>query len=207
MTCDKKMPKSVKARLPIYLHYLKSLEADGVPTISSAAIAAAQGLGEVQVRKDLAMVSGSGKPKIGYFVGELASHIENALGSNCVTGVIIVGAGKLGKALLCYDGFEEFGLDIMAAFDSDDGKTGVTHGKPVYPLSEIKNFCKTHAVKIGVIAVPEKAAEETLALLIDCGVKAIWNFAPVRLKAENGVKIKNENMAAALAVLSADVNL
>ena len=201
MTCDKKMPKSVKARLPIYLHYLKSLEADGVPTISSAAIAAAQGLGEVQVRKDLAMVSGSGKPKIGYFVGELASHIENALG------VIIVGAGKLGKALLCYDGFEEFGLDIMAAFDQDESKTGVTHDKPVYPISEIKDFCKTHAVKIGVIAVPEKAAEETLALLIDCGVKAIWNFAPVRLKAENGVKIKNENMAAALAVLSADVNL
>lgn len=207
MTCDKKIPKSVKARLPIYLHYLKSLEADGVPTISSAAIAAAQGLGEVQVRKDLAMVSGAGKPKIGYFVNELASHIENALGSNCVTGVIIVGAGKLGKALLCYDGFEEFGLDIMAAFDQDESKTGVTHEKPVYALSEIKDFCKTHAVKIGVIAVPEKAAEETLALLIDCGVKAIWNFAPVRLKAENGVKIKNENMAAALAVLSADVNL
>ena len=206
MACDKKIPKSVKARLPIYLHYLKSLEADETATISSAAIAAAQGLGEVQVRKDLAMVSGAGKPKIGYFVNELASHIENALGSNCVTGVIIVGAGKLGKALLCYDGFEEFGLNVMAAFDKDESKAGVVHEKTVYPVSRAKDFCKTHAVKIGVIAVPEKSAEETLALLIDCGVKAVWNFAPVRLKAQ-GVKIKNENMAAALAVLSADVNV
>ena len=97
--CEKKIPKSVKARLPIYLHYLKTMP-EGRETISSAAIADALGLGEVQVRKDLALVSGAGKPKIGYFVDELSKHLEDVLGSNSVTIVIIIGAGKLGKALL-----------------------------------------------------------------------------------------------------------
>lgn len=203
--CEKKIPKSVKARLPIYLHYLKTMP-EGRETISSAAIADALGLGEVQVRKDLALVSGAGKPKIGYFVDELSKHLEDVLGSNSVTNVIIIGAGKLGKALLCYDGFDEFGLDVLAAFDIDESKAGVVHGdKRVYTLSDVKEFCKTHDVRIGVITVPEKAAEDALNLLTECGVSAIWNFAPVRLKAPDGIKIKNENMAASLAVLSADI--
>ncbi len=204
--CEKKIPKSVKARLPIYLHYLKAILQEGKTTISSAAIAEALGLGEVQVRKDLALVSGAGKPKIGYYVDELTEHVENALGSGSVTNAVIVGAGKLGKALLCYDGFAEFGLELLAAFDKDDSKVGKVNDKKfVYPLTEIKEFCKTHDVKIGVITVPEKAAEEVADILVDCGVEAIWNFAPVRLKVQNGIKIKNENMAASLAVLSADI--
>lgn len=204
---EKRIPKSIKARLPIYLHYLKSLPGGEKSTISSAAIAKALGLGDVQVRKDLALVSGAGRPKIGYSISELSGHLEEALGSNSVTNAIIIGAGKLGKALLCYDGFDEFGLDILAAFDSDESKVGVIHeDKRVYPVSEAKNFCAANDIKIGVITVPERAAEQALALLIECGVSAVWNFAPVRLKTPSGIKIKNENMAASLAVLSADID-
>lgn len=204
--CEKKITGSVKARLPIYLHYLKAVMQEGKETISSAAIAEALGLGEVQVRKDLALVSGAGKPKVGYYVCELTEHVVAALGSGSVTNAVIVGAGKLGKALLCYDGFSEFGLELLAAFDKDEGKVGkVNDKKSVYPLSELKEFCKKNDVRIGVITVPEKAAEEVAVLLTECGVDAIWNFAPVRLKSTGNVKVKNENMAASLAVLSADI--
>lgn len=202
-----KITESVKARLPVYLHYLKSLPSDGKGTISSAAIAEGLGLGEVQVRKDLALVSGAGKPKIGYYTGELTEHLEEALGiKKETTNAVIVGAGKLGKALLLYDGFAEFGLCLAAAFDKDEGKTGAVSGtKTVYPMSEIKNFCKAHNVKIGVIAVPESGAENAFETLSECGVSAVWNFSPIRLKSTDKIRVKNENLAASLAVLASDL--
>lgn len=197
---------SVKARLPIYLHYLKSV-ADERRTISSAAVAEGLGLGEVQVRKDLALVSGAGKPKIGYQTAELIEHIEAALGvSDDITEVVVVGAGKLGKALLLYDGFAEFGLRLSAAFDKDENKVGaLTETKNIYPISEIEKYCKDHSVKIGVIAVPEREAQNAYETLLSCGVSAVWNFAPVRLISNGKVKVRNENLAAALAVLAADI--
>lgn len=197
---------SVKARLPIYLHYLKSV-ADERKTISSAAVAEGLGLGEVQVRKDLALVSGAGKPKIGYQTAELIEHIEAALGvSDDITEVVVVGAGKLGKALLLYDGFAEFGLSLSAAFDKDEKKVGaLTETKNIYPISEIEKYCKDHSVKIGVIAVPEREAQNAYETLLSCGVSAVWNFAPVRLISDGKVKVRNENLAAALAVLAADI--
>ena len=201
------IPVSAMKRLPIYLHYLKSLGKDDKATISSAAIAEALGLGEVQVRKDLALVSGAGKPKIGYYLTELSEHIETALGvKNETTNVVVVGAGKLGKALFLYDGFAEFGLNILAAFDKDEKKAEkIGDNKSVYPISEIEKFCKANDVRIGVIAVPEKEAEIAFDTLLKCGVSAVWNVAPVRLKSTESVKVKNENLAAALAVLAASI--
>ena len=177
--CDKKVPKPVVARLPLYLHYLKTLETGTQTNISSGNIALALGLGEVQVRKDLGLISGAGKPKIGYKVSELIKHIENALGTSEETKAVIIGAGKLGLALLGYDGFKD--------------------------IAELKNYCIMHDVKIGIITVPEKEAVKVYEELKTCGVSAIWNFAPVRLASENGIKVRNENMAAALAVLAADL--
>lgn len=198
---------SVKARLPIYLHYLKSVAQDERKTISSAAVAEGLGLGEVQVRKDLALVSGAGKPKIGYRTTELIEHIEAALGvSDRITEVVVVGAGKLGKALLLYDGFAEFGLRLSAAFDKDEAKLGsIGEAKNIYPISEIGKYCTEHNVRIGAIAVPESEAQNAYETLLSCGVSAVWNFAPVRLISERGVKVRNENLAAALAVLAADI--
>ena len=191
----KRLTESIKARLPVYLHYLKSLPSDDKTTISSASIAEGLGLGEVQVRKDLARVSGAGKPKIGYYLGELTEHIEDALGIKPeTTNAVIVGAGKLGKALLLYDGF------------SDESKAGeLGNRKAVYPIGEIENFCRENNVKIGVITVPEASAGDAYETLIGCGVTAVWNFSPVRIRGTDKVKVKNENLAASLAVLAADL--
>ena len=203
MYCDS-ISNTVIARLPIYLHYLNSLGDDGKNTISSAAIAQALDMGEVQVRKDLALVSGAGKPKIGYVVSELTKHIETALGMGKERKAIIVGAGKLGRALLGYEGFNEYGLNIIAAFDKKSTEREITaNNKFVYPISELKGFCTDNDIGIGIITVPEAEAQKVCDELTECGISAIWNFSPVKLKISGDVKLKNENMAASLAALVA----
>lgn len=204
MYCES-ISNTVIARLPIYLHYLNSLKEDGKNTISSAAIAQALDMGEVQVRKDLALVSGVGKPKIGYIVSELTAHIETALGMEKEKKAIIVGAGKLGRALLGYDGFNEYGLNIVAAFDKKLTEREITANKKcVYPMSELKGFCVDNGISIGIITVSEEEAQKVCNELTErCGISAIWNFAPIKLKITGDVKLKNENMAASLATLAA----
>lgn len=202
--CAKNIPQAVLKRLPAYLHYLRSISASEKKTISSSAIAKALKLGEVQVRKDLAIVSGAGKPKIGYYIAELISHIEEALGSGKTTKAVIVGAGKLGKALFFYDGFPEYGTVICAAFDNDVAKCGkVAPGKEILSMDRLKDYCASEEIKIGIITVPESEAQKVCDALVNAGVAAIWNFAPTSLEAPESVKIKNENMASSLAVLSA----
>lgn len=200
---DKKIPKAVLMRLPIYLHYLKTLPRSEKKTISSSAIAGALKLGEVQVRKDLALVSGAGKPKIGYFVDELIGHLEHVLGSRNITKAVIVGAGKLGKALMFFDGFPEYGIMIDTAFDCDGSKCGpLERGKQILPMEKLKDYCRSENIKIGIITVPEKEAQKVCDSLVDAGVSAIWNFASASLETPDGVKVKNENIASSLAVLS-----
>lgn len=201
------IPKPVAERLPLYLHYLQSPGGEEERTISSAAIARALRLGEVQVRKDLALVSGAGKPKVGYIRSELIQHISKALGICGTKKAVLVGAGRLGQALLYYGGFGEYGLSISAAFDTDPGKVTVhAAGKPVLPMAALPNYCQCHGIRIGIIAVPEAGAAQVYQALLDCGIKAVWNFAPCRLEPVEGVTVRNENMAAALAVLCAGLD-
>ncbi len=205
---NRKISESIMARLPVYLHFLKSLGVEPGDTISSAAIAKSLKLGEVQVRKDLAAISGAGKPKIGYYATELIAHLEAALGCKKSTNAVIVGAGKLGKALFCYEGFSEFGVHILAAFDLKPETSGkdLPEGKIVLPVDSLKSFCAENAVKIGIITVPESQAQIVCDELIAAKVSAIWNFAPTRVEVSPEIKLKNENMAAAVAVLSAGLD-
>ena len=192
-------------RLPIYLDYLKSQGKD-TARISATTIALALGFGEVQVRKDLASVSSSGKPKIGYHIRELIKQIEEVLGYNNVNNAIIIGAGKLGCAPLGYEGFSHSGLNILAAFDADPSKTGKTEsGKPIYSMAELSDFCKKTKVHIGIITVPAMHAQSACDALIEAGILAVWNFAPAHLDIPEHIIIKNENMASSLAVLSSNL--
>ncbi len=192
-------------RLPIYLDYLKSQGAN-TAHISATTIAMALGFGEVQVRKDLASVSSSGKPKIGYSVPELIKQIEEALGYNNVNNAIIIGAGKLGCALLGYEGFFHSGLNILAAFDVDSSKAGkIESGKPIYSMEVLLEFCKKTKVHIGIITVPALHAQSACDALIEAGILAVWNFAPAHLDIPEHIIVKNENMASSLAVLSSNL--
>lgn len=189
-------------RLPVYLHYLYAVK-DARNNISSSAIALEFGLNDVQVRKDLAMVSGSGRPKTGYNVAELIEQIENCLGRNARTSAILVGAGNLGKALLSYSGFADYGININAAFDVKDSYIGTEiGGKRIFSPDELENFCKESKIELGIICVPTDSAQDVCDRLVKCGIKAIWNFAPTILKAPESVLVENENLASSLAILS-----
>lgn len=189
-------------RLPLYLNYLKMLPGE-TDNISATAVAQALGLGEVQVRKDLAAVSDRGRPKVGYEKLGLIRDIEEFLGYDNADSAVIVGAGNLGRALLSYGGFADYGLDVVAAFDADYTRQGTAeNGKHIFPLSRLEELCARMQVKIGVITVPAAAAQSVCDTMIAAGVLAIWNFAPVHLKVPEGVLVHNENMAVSLAVLS-----
>ena len=198
------IPKATLGRLPQYLEYLRSLPEIRC-TISATAIAKALSLGDVQVRKDLAAVSGAGKPKIGYETGKLIADIESYLGYERLTNAVLVGAGKLGRALLDYDGFENFGVKIIAGFDCNE--TVLTNGaKAILPIREIGAYCKEHNVKLGIITVGQGSAQEVCDKLVESGIEAIWNFAPVTLKVPNGVLLKQENLALSLAYLNNQIS-
>ncbi len=199
---EKKVSKSVLKRLPGYLAYLKSLPEDSPAHISATSLANALGMGEVQVRKDLAIVSDGGRPKIGYLREGLIADIEQFLGYDNTTDAVLIGAGKLGLALMGYSGFEEYGLNIQAAFDAHPAMEKTEDGQPIYPMTKLEHFCKVHKVLMGIITVPAAHAQEVADRLIACGVKAIWNFAPVHLDVPPHILVQNENMATSLAVLS-----
>lgn len=198
----KEISKSVLKRLPGYLSYLKSLPEGSAIYISATALANALGMGEVQVRKDLAQVSDGGRPKIGYLREKLIEDISQFLGYDNTTDAILVGAGKLGQALLGYSGFAAYGLNVLAAFDAAPTAEQTDEGKPIYPMSELENFCKQHNVLMGIITVPAPFAQQVCNLLIENGIKAVWNFAPVHLDVPANILVQNENMATSLAVLS-----
>lgn len=199
----KEISKSTVKRLPIYLSYLKNLPEDSPAHISATAMAVALSMGEVQVRKDLALISDGGRPKIGYLRERLIRDLEDFLGYSNTNDAILVGAGKLGRALLGYGGFAEYGLNIVAAFDSDDVLIGTSKsGKPIMHMSRLDEFCCKHKVLIGVITVPSEFAQEVCDRMIANGIKAIWNFAPIHLDVPEDILVQTENMAASLALLS-----
>ena len=197
-----KISKSVLKRLPGYLAYLKNMPENAPTHISATALANAIGMGEVQVRKDLAMVSDGGRPKIGYQRESLIDDIEQFLGYDNTTDAVLIGAGKLGQALMGYKGFDEYGLNILAAFDANPKMERTEEGKPIYPISKLTQYCRSHKVLMGIITVPAESAQEVADQLIAGGIKAIWNFAPAHLDVPSNILVQYENMATSLAVLS-----
>ena len=194
--------KATLGRLPNYLEYLRNLPPDKVPYISATAIAKHLGLGEVQVRKDLAAVSGAGKPKLGYVTAELVEKLENCLGCNRLTSAVLVGAGRLGRALLQYDEFEKYGVKISAAFDSNERVISLGSKTEILPMNQFEYFCKTKNIKLGIITVGEGSAQAVCDQMVKSGITAIWNFAPCKLKVPIGVLLQNENLALSLAHLN-----
>ena len=190
-------------RLPLYLNYLRSLPKGKSENISATALADALRLGDVQVRKDLALVSSGGRPKVGYVTRELTSDIETFLGYHDVETAVLVGAWDLGHSLLSYDGFSGYGLEIAAAFDRDPALVGTTiAGKRVLSMEKLVDLCCRMQIHMGIIAVPGGEAQAVCDTLVSSGVLAIWNFAPVRLDVPEDVLVRNEDLAGSLAVLA-----
>ena len=194
--------KATLGRLPDYLRYLKSLNSGAGDNISAAAIARALRFGDVQVRKDLGAVSGAGKPRVGYNTRELIANLEDALGLNNRRSAVLVGAGRLGRALMDFEGFSEYGVEVAAAFDIADMAAATESGKPILPMTHFEAFLSQRHVDIGIITVPQEAAQQVCDRMLACGILAIWSFAPGKLKVPEGIIIQQEDLALSLANLN-----
>ncbi len=199
--------KATLGRLPQYLQFLNGLPPGQYDHISATTIAKMLSLGEVQVRKDLAAVSGLGKPKVGYRTSELIKDLEDALGCKKLTPAILVGAGKLGRALLDYNGFEEYGVQITAAFDCNEQVLRMNKtSKEILPISSLKKYCTENGIRIGIITVGSGSAQDVCDQMLEAGITAIWNFAPCQLKVPDNVLVKQENLALSLAHLNSQIS-
>jgi len=195
------MTKATLGRLPHYLQFLRELSADDVPYISATVIAKKLSLGEVLVRKDLSIVSGAGKPKVGYKTVDLIKSIEVHLGQGDMTNSVLVGAGKLGKALLEFDDFEDYGVKIIAAFDCNPIPIKYNRSIEILPMNDFDSFCKKNNVRIGIITVGTGSAQNVCDCMVESGITAIWNFAPCNLEVPDGILLKQERLALSLAYL------
>lgn len=193
--------KATLGRLPQYLRFLRDLPADHLH-ISATTIARELNLGEVQVRKDLGMISGQGRPRVGYVTVDLIRSLEKALGCDGVTNAVLVGAGKLGRALLEYDEFEHYGVRIAAAFDSNAQTLRLNRTIEILPMQAFEDFCRGNNIRIGIITVGQGSAQEVCERMIRAGITAIWNFAPCKLETPPGILLRQENLALSLAHLN-----
>ena len=190
-------------RLPTYLYKLSEMRKAGVEIVATPELARYMNLGEIVIRKDLALTGVSGQPGVGYKVRELIDAIKRYLNWNNVSEAVLVGAGALGSALMGYEGFEEYGLRIIAAFDADPMKIGTeVRGRSVFDIDRLEELTRRLQVRMGIICVPADQAQDIADRMVAGGIKAIWNFANVSLKVPDDVIVQREVIAGGLAVLS-----
>ena len=191
-------------RLPRYLLYLKELQKQGSVFVTAPVVARQLGLNEVQVRKELSLMSTTpGKPRTGFLISDLIDNMETYLGYRNVDDAVLVGVGSLGHALLGNPGFDHCGVHIVAAFDRNDALDGLSiHDKPVFSVRRMVDLCRRMHIRIGIITVPADQAQAVCDQLVSAGILAIWNFAPVQLRVPENVIVRNEDLSSSLAMLA-----
>lgn len=196
------IPEPALRRLPWYLAYVSLLRERGVEYVSSTQISRELKVDASQIAKDLSFLDIKGKTRIGYEVKLLEHKLEEFLGFRRQHRAVIVGAGSLGGALMQDSGLNRYGMEIVAGFDVDPALVGKEkHGLPVYHVDDLVEMVEELNAGIGIVTVPVEHAQETADLLIEAGVKAIWNFTPYRICVPEGVVISNTSIYAHLAVM------
>jgi redox-sensing transcriptional repressor len=191
-------------RISVYLRCLNQLDAAGVRTVSSQALAEQFHLNAAQIRKDLAYFGEFGVRGVGYYVKELRRHLRQILGIDRGVCVAIMGAGNLGLALADYPGFRDEGFEIVALFDIARDKVGHRSraGVPIYDARDLRKIARRERIRIGVVAVPAAAAQAVVDTVAAAGIRAILNFSPGTVKVPDGVKLKSMDLTVSLESLS-----
>lgn len=203
MPTKKNTPEPTLRRLPRYLHLLLRLREGGMSEVSSTVLAKELSLDPTQVRKDIEYTKIVGKPKTGYNIEKLIEAIKDFLDWTISKKAILVGAGSLGTAMLGYVNFRKYGLNFIAAFDTNPDKVGSEiHEVPVYSLNKLQELVTKNGVTFGVLAVPPQYAQFVAEMMSEAGIKAIWNFAPAQLKLPQDVVVENAQLTQSLAVLT-----
>ncbi|MFP4466293.1 MAG: redox-sensing transcriptional repressor Rex [Candidatus Goldiibacteriota bacterium] len=199
---EKKIPLPTVNRLSLYLKCFSELSASDVEYVSSEKVAGRIGLNPAQVRKDLAYFGKFGRRGFGYHVDQLKENISKILGTNKSSKAAVVGVGNLGRALLMYGGFEARGFKVAAGFDVDPDKIGwELDGITIYPVDEMENIIKRDKIDIVILTIPVQAVEDVMARLRKTGIKGVLNFAGKHIKSENGIIVRNADLALELEQL------
>jgi len=197
------IPRPTIERLPLYLRCLARLKSTGVDVVSSEDLGRLLAITSVQIRKDLAFFGEFGRRGIGYDVDSLAQQVTSILGADQPQRAALVGLGHLGQALANYEGFREHGFNIAVMFDADPSKVGLTVvGQRILPVDRMADVVRHTGIELAVLAVPAHAAQRITDVLVQAGVRAIWNFAPVRLTVPEHVEVRHENLIVGLLALS-----
>ncbi len=203
-----RVPEATIIRLSVYSRYLEQLDRKGVITISSVEIADGVGVSPAQVRKDLAYFGEFGTRGVGYNVRDLMHYTSKILNLNEPWPLVLVGAGNLGFALSTYKGFNNRGFSVVGIFDNDLTKIGKKIvDMEVSPPEKMPEIIAKHNVKIGIIAVPAKAAQEVADLMIKNGLVAILNFAPVSLNVPEHIELRNVDLSVNLEILTFNLGM
>jgi len=198
---------AVIRRLPKYYRYLTELEKNDIQRVSSQQLSQRMGLTASQIRQDFNCFGGFGQQGYGYNVSELKNEIKKILGLQKEYNVIIVGAGNLGQALANYAGFDKEGFHIKAAFDINPRLVGMSiRGVEVLDIDELCSYTRENRIDLAIIATPKSKAQEIADQLIKCGIKGIWNFAPIDVEATEGVAVENVHLSETLYVLTYRMN-
>ncbi|WP_372950366.1 redox-sensing transcriptional repressor Rex [Mariniphaga sp.] len=194
-------------RLPGYLYFLEQVKEEGVINISAPTIGKELELDPTQVVKDLAVTGVKGKPRVGYNTYELIHALEDFLGFNKINEAFLVGAGNLGSALMAYQEHQSLGLKILAAFDVDEAKIGQTIGGiHILEYNKLFHLSGRLNVKIGILTTPNQVAQEVAEDLVNCGIKAIWNFTSAKLSLPEEIIVQSTSMSSYAAVLLRRLN-
>lgn len=199
---EKKISKAVIRRLPIYLMYLEELENKNVKGISSKKLGEMTGFTPSQIRQDLNNFGGFGQQGYGYSVNSLKNEIGSILGYGKNKRGIIIGGGKLGKALASYERFKYVGLEVVDIFDRNPDNIGTEIGGiTIRDVSELEEYVKNNKVDVGILTIPKESAQEYTDLLVENGARGIWNFASTEVKVPEGVVVENVRLNDSLSVL------
>jgi len=208
MSKDKnRVPEPVARRMPKYYGFLTEMEKNGVKRISSKQLSETMGLTASQIRQDFNSFGGFGQQGYGYNVSELRQEIKKILGLHRSYDLVVVGAGNLGRALTNYSGFEKEGFYVRALFDVDPQLIGTQiKGIEIFPWESLKEYTSNHSIDIAVICTPKDKCRQVANVLMDYGIKNIWNFSPSSINAPTGVMVENVNLNDSLFTLSFRLN-
>ncbi len=199
----RKIAESTVRRLSLYLRFLEEFEEQGVDTVSSEALATRGGTTSAQVRKDLSFFGSFGKRGLGYSVPELASQLRDILGLGKTYRVAVIGAGNIGVAMVHFRGFEKHGFHVVSLYDADPKKIGRKRSNLIVrDQMSIEEDISQEPIDMVILVTPASAAQELVDRLVQAGVKAFLNFAPVQLRVPDDVVVKNVSLALELEVLS-----
>ncbi len=209
MSKEKQISKNLVYRVPVYLTVSRRLLKEGARYITAPQISAITGINVETVKKDLSQICKTpGNPKLGREADVLVAEMQEFGVYTKLTNAVIIGAGHLGRALLNYDGFNEWGLQIIAGIDNNPQLIGTTiNGKTIYAVGDLEKVVIESYAQIAIITVPKEHAQELVDHAVSVGVKAIWNFAPTHINVPKGVILQNENMASSLSLLNYNLNL